>query len=326
MQLHSANHAQPRQHPVGSAAVKNDMTILVGTASWTDKCLIDSGKIYPKDAANPEDRLRYYASHFPKVEVDSSYYAIPAPVIAQLWAERTPWDFTFNVKAFRALTGHQFEARVLPREFQHALGVHSGNLYYKDLAPELQRELWRLFFVAIEPLRLNGKLGAIHFQFAPWITSGGPPRKHVEHCVKIMEGHGLMAVEFRNASWWTDRNRDSTLAFERERGLVNVVVDGPQGFGTSVPAVWEVTSPELAIVRLHGRNTETWAKKGLKRSSDRFNYDYPDAELKEIARSVESLAEQVPLTHVVLNNNYEDQGQRNARTLMRFLKRSSESQ
>jgi uncharacterized protein YecE (DUF72 family) len=128
-----------------------------------------------------------------------------------------------------------------------------------------------------------------------------------------------MAVEFRNASWWTRHNRDSTLAFERERGVVNVVVDGPQGFGTSVPAVWEVTSPELAIVRLHGRNAETWAKKGLKRSSDRFNYDYPDAELKEIAQSVGRLAEKVTLTHVVLNNNHEDQGQRNAKTLMGFL-------
>src|SRR5262245_12219629 len=296
------------------------MTILVGTASWTDKSLIDSGKFYPKDVATSEDRLRYYASQFPMVEVDSSYYAIPAPATAQLWAERTPKTFTFNIKAFRALTGHQFEARVLPKEFQHALGIHNGNLYYKDLPKELQRELWRLFFAAIEPLRANGRLGAIHFQFAPWIASGGPPRRHVEHCVKMMEGRGLMAVEFRNASWWTDNNRDSTLAFERERGLVNVVVDGPQGFGTSVPAVWEATSPALAIVRMHGSNTDTWAKKGLKSSSERFNYDYSDAELAGIAESVEKLAKRVPVTHVVLNNNHEDQGQRNAKTLMTFLK------
>lgn len=135
----------------------------------------------------------------------------------------------------------------------------------------------------------------------------------------MMENKGLMAVEFRNGSWWTDRNRESTLAFERERGIVNVVVDGPQGFGTSVPAVWEITSPDLAIVRLHGRNADTWAKKGLKRSSDRFNYDYPDAEFRDIAQSVETLAKKVPVTHVVLNNNYQDQGQRNAKTLMRFL-------
>jgi uncharacterized protein YecE (DUF72 family) len=49
----------------------------------------------------------------------------------------------------------------------------------------------------------------------------------------------------------------SRLAFEREHGLVNVVVDGPQ-VGDSAPAVSEVTSPKLAIVRMHGRNHETW--------------------------------------------------------------------
>src|SRR5262249_3762389 len=214
------NDASSRPEPLESTqrSLSNQctMTILVGTASWTDKSLIDSGKFYPRDATSAEDRLRYYASEFPMVEVDSSYYAIPAPETAQLWAERTPRDFTFNIKAFRALTGHQFQPYVVPKDLQHAIGKSKGNLYYKDLAPEIQKEIWSLFFKAIEPLRHYGKLGAIHFQFAPWVTSGGPPRKHVEHCVRMMDGRGLMAVEFRNASWWTDHVRDSTLAFERE--------------------------------------------------------------------------------------------------------------
>jgi len=104
-----------------------------------------------------------------------------------------------------------------------------------------------------------------------------------------------------------------------ERQLVNVIVDGPQGFSSSVPAVWEVTSPELAIVRLHGRNAETWEKKGLKASSDRFNYDYRDDELKEIAEQIKTLSARVPVVQAILNNNYQDQGQRNARTLAGFL-------
>jgi uncharacterized protein YecE (DUF72 family) len=133
-----------------------------------------------------------------------------------------------------------------------------------------------------------------------------------------MEGT-LTAVEFRNASWWNDRNRDSTLAFEREHGLVNVVVDGPQ-VGNSVPAVWEVTSPQLAVVRMHGRNHETWNRKGLKAASDRFNYDYTEKELGEIATQVSELAKAVPLVHAVMNNNHEDQGQRNAKTLTTLLK------
>ncbi len=295
------------------------MTVLVGTASWTDKSLIDSGKFYPPAAKDPEARLKYYATQFPMVEVDSSYYAMPAPATAQLWAERTPSAFVFNVKAFRIFTGHQTQPKVLPKDIQEALPFSpTENIYYRDLSAEIQEELWRRFFEAIEPLRVAGKLGAIHFQFAPWITSGGEPRKHVEHCTIVMQGR-LMAVEFRNKSWWTERNRDSTLAFERERGLVNVVVDGPQGFSSSVPAVWEVTSPELAIVRMHGRNTQTWEKKGLTASSDRFNYDYSDAELEDIAAKIKQLSQAVPVVHAVMNNNYQDQGQRNAGTLAQFL-------
>src|SRR5580765_6902000 len=104
------------------------MTILVGTASWTDKSLINCGRFYPQGATNAEARLRYYASQFPMVEVDSSYYAIPAPETAQLWAQRTPPDFVFNVKAFRALTGHQFQARVLPKDLREAIGGDGGNI------------------------------------------------------------------------------------------------------------------------------------------------------------------------------------------------------
>ncbi|MEO8630008.1 MAG: DUF72 domain-containing protein, partial [Betaproteobacteria bacterium] len=116
-----------------------------------------------------------------------------------------------------------------------------------------------------------------------------------------------MAVEFRNKSWWTERNCASTLAFERERELINVIVHGLQGFGSSVPAVWEVTSPELAIVRLHDRNDRTWDKQGLAVSSDRFNYDYSDKELWEIAENIKDIAQAAPVVHAVLNN-YQDHG------------------
>jgi len=179
------------------------------------------------------------------------------------------------------------------------------------------QELWRRFSEAVEPLRLAGKLGAIHFQFAPWITSGGESKRHVEHCSTVMQGR-LMVVEFRNKSWWTERNRDSTLAFERERELVNVVVNGPQGFSSSVPAVWEVTSSQLTIVRLHGRNADTWEKKGLTTSSDRFNYDFRDDEINEIAEHIKALSQRVLVVQAIVNNNYQDQGQRNAQTLAGF--------
>ena len=95
--------------------------ILVGTASWSDKSLLDSGLFYPKEAKTPEARLRYYASQFGLVEVDSSYYAIPTPQVAQQWAERTPDAFVFDIKAFRVFTQHQTAPAVLHKDIREAL-------------------------------------------------------------------------------------------------------------------------------------------------------------------------------------------------------------
>ena len=295
------------------------MPILIGTASWTDKTLIDCGRFYPKGATTAEARLRFYASQFPLVEVDSSYYAMPAPNTAQLWAERTPNNFVMNVKSFRLFTGHQTSPIVLHKDIRAALPPSTkANLYYKDLPAEIRDELWRRFIEALAPLRASNKLGLVHFQFPPWLVRNAAGHAHVQHCVERMSGHTL-SVEFRHQSWFAAEHAAATLAFERELGVVHTVVDGPQGFSNSVPAIWEATHPAFTLLRLHGRNTETWNVKGATAASDRFNYDYPDAELSDIAEKVARLALLAASTHVVFNNNMEDQGQRNAARLTRLL-------
>ena len=295
------------------------MPVLVGTASWTDKTLIACGRFYPPGTHSAEARLRFYASQFPLVEVDSSYYAMPSPATAQLWAERTPNDFTMNVKAFRIFTGHQTSPIVLHKDIRAALPPSAkANLYYKDVAAGLRDELWRRFIEALQPLRAAGKLGLVHFQFPPWLMCNAAGRSHVAHCVERMAGHTL-SVEFRHQSWFAPAQAEPTLAFERELGVVHTVVDGPQGFSNSVPAVWAVTHPAFALLRLHGRNTGTWNVTGATAASDRFNYDYPDPELGELADQVRRLSQAVPKTHVVFNNNMEDQGQRNAATMVRLM-------
>lgn len=297
------------------------MTVLVGTASWSSKTLVDSARFYPPGITSAEARLRYYASRFPLVEVDSSYYAMPAPATAQLWAERTPNDFVMNVKAFRLFTGHQTSPTVLHKDIREALGpARKPNFYYRDLPAEVVDELWRRFTEALLPLRAAGKLGLVHFQFPPWVLRNAAGHAHVRLCVERMAGH-TVSVEFRHQSWFADPNAvASTLAFERELGVVHTVVDGPQGFSNSVPAIWEATHPQVALLRLHGRNTETWNIKGASDSSERFNYDYSEAELAEVAGQVQGLSAQASATHVVFNNNMEDQGQRNATALMQMLK------
>jgi uncharacterized protein YecE (DUF72 family) len=297
------------------------MPVLVGTASWSSKTLIDCGRFYPSGVGSAEARLRYYASRFPLVEVDSSYYAMPLPATTQLWAERTPDGFVMNLKAFRLFTGHQTPPAVLPKDIRAALPASTAaNRYYREQPAEILGELWRRFIEALAPLRAAGRLGLVHFQFAPWLLRDAAGHAHVRQCVERMAGH-TVSVEFRQRSWFDGEHAcASTLAFERELGVVHTVVDGPQGFATSVPALWETTHPGFALLRLHGRNAQTWNLKGTRDSSERFNYDYSDAELAELARAVERLAAKARTTHVVFNNNLEDQGQRNAAALMQFLR------
>jgi uncharacterized protein YecE (DUF72 family) len=294
--------------------------VLVGTSSWTDKTLIESGKFYPSSAKTPEDRLCYYASQFPIVEIDSSYYGLPTEENAVRWVERTPKDFVFNIKAYRLFTRHQTPVVSLPKEQREALGpVDKKNIYDKDVPDEIKRELWAQFRRVLEILRGAGKLGAVHMQFAPWVAFHRENFEHLEHCRAMLAGFNV-AVEFRNKTWFEDEKRiDRTLRFERDNGLVNVVVDEPQGIANTIPSVWEVTNPALAVVRLHGRNHGTWNKKGLNASSSRFDYDYDQHELEEIAGHVQQLAPKARRVHVLFNNNYEDQGQRGAAALTALL-------
>ena len=295
------------------------MKVLVGTASWSDKSLVASKKFYPKEASTPEGRLRFYATRFPLVEIDTSYYAIPLAQTAQAWADRTPGRFSFNMKAFRLFTGHATSPRVLPPDLRAELPKGTkATFYFKDVPGELRRALWDRFKEALEPLRASGKLGMVHFQFAPWLLRNRSGHAHVTQCVDEMRDY-TVSVEFRNKTWFDEAHLGETLAFERELNVVHTVVDGPQGFHNSVPPVWESTHISYSLVRLHGRNHDTWNIKGATVASERFDYDYPDAELEAIAARVERLAPETFTTHVIMNNNNEDQGQRNAATLTRIL-------
>ena len=156
-------------------------------------------------------------------------------------------------------------------------------------------------------------------QFAPWVAFHPENFEHLEHCRAMLAGFHV-AVEFRNGTWFnTDRHLARTLEFQRSNGFVNVIVDAPQGIANTIPAVWEVTNPDLAVVRLHGRNHATWNRKGLTASSQRFDYDYREDELEDIADNVRQLSPETRSVHVLFNNNYQDQGQRGARALTKIL-------
>lgn len=294
-------------------------TVKIGTASWTDRSLVDSGLYYPPDAKSAEARLRFYASEFPLVEVDSSYYGMPSERNAELWVGRTPDDFTFNVKAFRLLTTHQTPPKALPREIRDELPpeLASRNVYYERLPSEFQEKVWEMFASALGPLREAGKLGVIVFQFPHWFMPNRKSFRHLEQC-KAHLPDDRIAVEFRSKYWLYEDGLETTLSFLRHEQLSYVAVDEPQGFESSMPPLADVTG-ELGIVRFHGRNRDKWEAKGLKSSAERFDYYYSEKELEEWMPKIKMMQENAPEVHLVMNTNRQDQGIANARLLGNLL-------
>jgi|SRR5665647_2041864 len=293
--------------------------ILVGTCSWTDPTLIACGRFYPPGVNSAEGRLRFYAQQFPIVEVDSTYYAPPSERNSALWAARTPEGFVFNVKAYALLTGHPARVERLPAWLREALpaeALSKKNAYRKDVGEDAVEKLWELHRRALAPLAEAGKLGAVLFQFPPWFVSSQANAAYVRELPQRLPGRPL-AVEFRGGGWLHDEAATETLRLLEDAGLAYVSVDEPQGFRSSTPPVVAATAP-LAIVRLHGRNASTWDAK-TEAASDRFKYLYSDEELCEWAPRVRELARQTAAVHVLFNNNYEDQGMRNARRMAQLL-------
>lgn len=294
--------------------------ILIGTCSWTDPTLIKSGTFYPAWASTAEARLQFYASQFRLVEVDSCYYALPNERNARLWVERTPDGFLFDIKAFRAFTQHPTPLDALPADLKIALPAplrEKRSLYQKDLPQEIHSELWQRFETALIPLDSAGKLGTILFQFPPWFCPGSRQLDYILDCRSRLPQY-RMAVEFRHGSWMSGRNAGQTMTFLRDNDIPFVCVDEPQGFSTSLPPVAESTA-DIALVRFHGRNRDTWEKKGIK-VVERFDYLYAGQELAEWAPRIRHLAETAKQVHVLFNTNYGDQGVVNARRMGDLLK------
>jgi uncharacterized protein YecE (DUF72 family) len=290
--------------------------ILIGTASWTDPTLVKDGDFYPPGVKTSEERLKYYASKFPIVEVDSTYYFPPSERNSVLWIERTPKDFTFNIKAYSLLTNHPTKRDSLYTEVRDALPddvAGKARVYRDNLPEELVDQVWQRFHDALMPLHSSGKLGAVLFQFPEWFVIGRKNKDYIVEAAERLEDFRL-AVEFRNETWLNERNREETLEFLERHDLPLVCVDMPQGFKSSIPRFAAATAKDLSMVRFHGRDREVWAKKNVP-ASERFRYHYSKEELGEWVQPIEDLSEQTRETHVLMNNCYRNYAVNNARDL-----------
>jgi uncharacterized protein YecE (DUF72 family) len=291
---------------------------LVGTASWTDPTLVKSDVFYPPAVTTPAERLSFYASHFPTVEVDSSYYAILSEDVARLWVERTPPSFIFSVKAFAWLTHHPAETNRLPAVIKSALPANlKTSSRIKNPPADLLSLAFQMFWSALKPLREAGKMGLVLFQLPPYVVCQHSNFDYLAALPDRLPGAEI-AVEFRHASWThSPRQRNQTLQFLRSHGLAYVCIDAPPKSGL-VPVV--ATTAADAYIRFHGRNEENWFKRNLT-PAERFKYLYAERELAEWAGRLKQLSG-VQRAFAIFNNCYSNFGIMNATTMREMLSRS----
>jgi uncharacterized protein YecE (DUF72 family) len=288
----------------------------VGTCSWTDPTMVRAW--YPTSARTAADRLRYYAARFDTVEVDSSYYGMPTPDTARLWAERTPPGFVFHIKAFAMMTRHGVKPEQLPPPLREGRSFEldrGGRILHP--APALREEAFAFFGDALEPLRTADKLGVILMQFPPYFVANEANRTYIAWSAERL-APDRMAVEFRHNSWVQPEALEDTLELLVSLGASYVCVDEPRmETANALPPIAAATS-DVGYVRFSGRNAATWNAR-VPTAAERFRYLYEAKELEEWVEPIRRLGEQTQTTYAMFNNCFADYAPRNAQQMASLL-------
>jgi len=239
------------------------------------------GAFYPEDLPKSE-YLRYYALFFPFVELNFSYYAMPAARSLASMAERTPEGFLFTLKAHRTLT--------------HEVGPG-----WKDDAVAFVR--------AADALARKGRLAAVLVQLPYGFHRTPDNRAHLAALLDALAPLPL-AVEFRNDEWNGER---VTEELDR-RGVGSVMVDRPELPG--LPPVEERVTGALGYLRMHGRNAGNWWNGD---NVSRYDYLYSKEELEACAPRVRRMAKGAKTMLVAFNNHAKGKAVRNAGELKSIL-------
>jgi len=291
----------------------------VGCASWLDASLLAEGAFYPRASMSAEARLRWYARFFDSVEVNATFYAIPAERTAIQWVERTPDHFDFAVKAHAMMTGHNPKPERLPPEIRAALPrrlplTKHGEIDRTHIPKEALGLCFDAFRASIAPLADAGKLSYVLFQLAPWIGRSPKAMDYLASLPERLPGVRI-AVEFRNSSW-VPGHTDDVLEFLARHGLLFVALDSPwQPFVPAATGDW-------AILRLHGRNVRGWQAqmKGVRPTvAEKYDYRYDPRELAGIAATAKRFDGQVRRLYTTFNNNRADYPIRNGLEFRRML-------
>lgn len=254
--------------------------ILVGTSGYSYREWV--GPVYPEKTRQSE-YLAVYATMFPVVELNFSFYRQPEPAMLERMVSTSRGKIGFTVKAFRELT-HE---------------VSAGR--FEAVVNQFRQE--------IQPLRQADKLDCVLLQFPYSFHYTRPNREYLAKLIDRMAAFPL-AVEFRNSEWFHDRVFEGLRRF----GVSVVSVDEPR-LPKLPPPVEDVTAP-LAYVRMHGRNAKQWwdGQDGI-----RYDYNYSDDELREWLPRIAAIAEKAAKLLVFFNNHWRGQAAQNAKRLTELI-------
>lgn len=265
--------------------------ITIGLTGWGDHPDVYSSVTAAKD------KLFDYSGHFPIVEVDTSFYAIPAPEHIEKWCQDTPDAFQFIVKAYQGMTGHLRE----------------------ELPFATKNDMFEAFRQSVAVFQKHGKLAMILVQFPPWFDCQSKNVQYIRYVLQQLQGFPI-AVEFRNQTWYSTQMKDKTLQFLKDNGIIHTVCDEPQAGSGSVPFV-PIATNDVALVRIHGRNVHGWRNIGHAENwrKVRFLYDYNEQELQQLSEQIRFLQQQAKRVFVLFNNNSGGHAAKNAKRLQQIL-------
>ncbi len=286
--------------------------ILAGTASWTDPGFV--AEWYPADLP-ASHRLRWYADHFPIVEVNSTFYRIPEAKVTKRWCKETPPSFVFDAKLHRYLSRHSTPPALLPPNLRPKAVLKGKRV---ELTPALERAVTKAFLKGLQPFEESGKLGALLLQLSPAFSPRHNKLPELDGLLELLEGKRV-AVELRNGGWTTSEIFAETKKFFVRRKIAFVMVDAPDDpHFTILPSLDLVTTPKLAYLRAHGRNVSGYIRG--RSVPERFDYVYSKIELEQIAERAAKASAQAREVHVIYNNNKADYAPRAAAQFQQIIR------
>jgi uncharacterized protein YecE (DUF72 family) len=254
--------------------------IQVGTSGFSYPDWV--GPFYPP-GTRPQAMLPWYARHFDALEINFTYYRLPAPGQLAAMSDRCADRVTFAVKAWQGMT-------------------HADQASAADLDG---------FVAALQPLAERGVLGAVLLQFpGAFRPSAAATRRLL--CLAARLRRFPVVAEFRHRSWVSE----ATFRLLRAEGIGFCCVDEPRLPGLLPPVA--VATAAVAYVRFHGRNAEHWFDH--EQPHERYDYRYGVDELAEWVPRLRQLDAAASRTLVFMNNHFRAKAVDNATQLKELLR------